>query len=442
MKIAMSIAGSDSVSGAGIQADLKTFSSFDVYGVTVITALTSQNTEGVKEIFYLPSDFVKKQLNALLSDCKIDAAKTGMLGEEDIVRVVAKEIEKSEIPLVVDPVILSKNNVALLEEKGLDVLVEKLIPIAKIVTPNISEAERICGVKIECVDDMERVAKEIANLGCEAVVIKGGHLSDEAIDVLYFDGRIYRFGSKKIDGCFHGTGCAFSAAIAANIAKGKDVVESVKIAKNFVTNSIRYALKIGKGCLCLNNLATLSINAEKFKMLEELKDFLNRIVKLKNFYDFIPEVGTNIAYAIPNAKDSDDVLAIEGRIVRGIGKAIIAGEAKFGASRHLAKAILTYMNFYPEVRCVINLRFDEKLIKKAENSGFKVSCYDRKKEPEEIKRIEGRTIPWGISSALRKLRDAADVIYHTGDIGKEPMILIFGKNPQDLFEKILKLIEP
>ncbi len=443
MRVAMSIAGSDSISGAGIQADLKTFASFNVYGTAVITALTAQNTKGVYEIFYPPADFVKKQIDAVISDCKIDAAKTGMLGKAEIVNAVAKALKKYEIPLIIDPVILYKSKAVLLEEDAFNVLLEKLIPLAKIVTPNIDEAERICGMEIKNLMDAEFAAKKIVkDFGCESAVVKGGHLNlNEATDILYFNGRIYRFSSKRIEGCFHGTGCAFSAAIAANIAKGNDIIESVKIAKNYIDECLKYSLEIGKGCLCLNNTAIVSVDAERWRMLHDFKKVLSKLLKIKNFHKFIPEVGTNFAYAMPAdyLKDLNDVLAIEGRIVRGLNRAI-AGKLRFGVSSHLARAIIAYMEFNPEMRCAINIKYERGIIEKAKLLGFEVSCYDRRKEPEEIKGLEGRTIQWGIKSAL-SLNKNADLIYHEGDLGKEPMILIFGKNPSDILKKLLRLLE-
>ena len=441
MKVALSIAGSDSIAGAGIQADLKTFACFNVYGTTAITALTAQNTQGVLDVITLPPEFVGKQIEAVVSDSGVDAAKTGMLGEGRIVKVVARKIERYGIPLIVDPIVKAESGAPLLKEDAFEVLLEELIPLSKIVTPNIAEAERICGMEIKSVEDAEIAAKKIVrDFGCEAAVVKGGHLN--AVDVLYFNGRIHKFGSERVEGCFHGTGCAFSAAITANIAKGVDVVSSVKIAKEFVNNAIRYALNVGKGCSCLDHLSPLAINAERWRMLVEFEKVLEDLKRL-NPHNFIPEVGMNFAYALPKnyAKGREDVLAVEGRIVRGLRR-IIVGTPKFGASDHLARALLTFMEFYPEVRCAANIRYEEELIEKARDLGFVVSNYDRREEPEEIKRKEGGTIPWGIKTALEKVGRRADIIYHTGDIGKEPMIVLFGENPKDLFEKISKLLKP
>lgn len=442
MRVAMSIAGSDSIGGAGIQADLKTFACFNVYGTTAITAVTAQNTEGVLDVITLPPEFVKKQIEAVASDSGIDAVKTGMLSEAEIVKVVAKEIEG--IPLVVDPVITAKSGALLLKEDAFKVLLEDLIPLSKIVTPNAIEAERICGMKIKSVEDAEIAAKKIVrDFGCEAAIVKGGHLKGDLVDVLYFNSRTYRFKSDRVEGCFHGTGCAFSAAITANIAKGIDLVQSVKIAKKFIDQAIKYALNIGKGCSCLDHLSPVMIDAEKWRMVKEFEKTIEDLKMIREIHELIPEVGMNIAYALPKnyARRQEDVLAIEGRIVRGMRRIIISGSPRFGASDHLARAILTFMEFYPEIRCAANIKYDEKIIEKARDLGFVVSYYDRREEPEEIKKKEGGTIPWGIRFALGRIDGKADLIYHRGDVGKEPMIVIFGENPREVFEKILKLLD-
>ncbi len=433
MAKALTIAGSDSGGGAGIQADLKTFASFGVHGMSAITSITAQNTVGVEAIFDLPPWLVKKQIECLAEDIGIDAAKTGMLSNKEIVREVADTLKKYDFPVVVDPVMIAKSGAYLLKEDAIDAFIKYILPIAFVITPNKHEAERLSGIKIKNREDAKKAAKEIKKLGAEAVIIKGGHMQ-VATDLLYYKGKFIEYKGKKIKGCTHGTGCSFSAAITANLAKGLELEKAIFIAKKFITMAIQYGEKIGHGHCPVNPLAYMAKNAEKWKVYEELYEAVEELKK-KNIVDFIPEVGMNFAYALPMpyAKSIDDVLGIEGRIVRA-GKKAKAGEIKFGASRHLAKAILKAMEFDSNVRAVMNIKYDEDVLKRLRRR-FSVSFYDRQEEPEEIKKKEGATIPWGIENAIRRAGKIPDIIYHKGDVGKEPMILIFGKNPKDVLRK-------
>ena len=439
MANALTIAGSDSGGGAGIQADLKTFSAFGVHGMVAITSVTAQNTREVKAINDIPSSIVKKQIEAVAEDIGIDAAKTGMLSNKKIIEAVSKAVKKYDFPLIVDPVMVSKSGAYLLREDAIDYFIKHIIPIAYVITPNRYEAERLTNLKINNMKDARKAAKIINGMGAKAVVIKGGHIGKKANDLLYYMGKFKEYKGELINGCTHGTGCSFSAAIAANIAKGKSIEESIEIAKKFINIAIKYGRKIGHGNCPVNPDAWIHIPAEKWNVYEELKDAIDKILSI-DIVDIIPEVGTNFVYALPSlyARDINDVAGVEGRIVRAGKKAKMVGEIKFGVSRHLAKAVLKAMEYNKNVRAAINIKYDESLIKNAKKK-FSISYYDRRKEPEEIKRKEGATIPWGIEEAIKRAKKFPDIIYHKGDVGKEPMILIFGRNPRDVIKKMENL---
>ncbi|MBM3236802.1 bifunctional hydroxymethylpyrimidine kinase/phosphomethylpyrimidine kinase [Candidatus Poribacteria bacterium] len=249
IKKALTIAGSDSGGGAGIQADLKTFAAFGVYGTSVITSVTAQNTMGVRGVYDLPSEFVALQIDSILTDIGADAVKTGMLPNSQIIELVCEKIKVYHLSkLVVDPVMISTSGHRFISAEAVRILIEKLIPLAYIVTPNLSEAEMIAEIKIATTRDMELAAQKIKDKGATNVVVKGGHLSGDAIDVL-FDGRaFFYYGSERVQTKnTHGTGCTFSAAITAELAKGNDLQAAVKIAKDYITNAIRYSYNIGSG---------------------------------------------------------------------------------------------------------------------------------------------------------------------------------------------------
>lgn len=443
---ALTIAGSDSGGGAGIQADLKTFAALGVHGLSVITSITAQNTYEVRAVFDLPLDIIKTQFEAVVEDIGVDAAKTGMLSRKEVVELVASLLKSYGIPTVVDPVMVAKSGAPLLREDAVEALIKKLIPVATVVTPNRFEAEKITGIQIKSVEDARKVAKVIVeDLGARAAVVKGGHLEgDESVDVLYVDGVFKEFRGKRVyTKNTHGTGCSFSAAIAAELAKGKPIVEAVRIAKEFITIAIEYGLDIGRGYGPVNPTAWIYIPAEKYFVLENLKKAVEIIEENGELVSqLIPEVGMNIVMALPKpyTRTVNDVAGIPGRIVRIGNKVKAVSPPEFGASKHMAKAVLIAMKYNEKIRAVANIRFSEEILKIIESLGYTVSFYDRSREPPEIKSVEGASIPWGIEEAIKSIGGKVpDAIYHRGDWGKEPMINIFGETAVDVAMKIIAI---
>ncbi|CUQ65016.1 bifunctional hydroxymethylpyrimidine kinase/phosphomethylpyrimidine kinase [Candidatus Nitrospira inopinata] len=249
-KQVLTIAGSDSGGGAGIQADIKAMSANGVFAMSVITAVTAQNTEEVTDVFELPPAIVAAQIDAVFDDFDVAAVKTGMIGSAATVEVIASMLKpQNVVNLVVDPVMVSKSGHALLKSEAIDALRTHLFPLALVVTPNVQEAQQLSGIEITSLADARRAAKVIADFGCRYVLIKGGHLqADRATDVLY-DGRFFNvFKGELIKTPHtHGTGCTFASAIAAHLALGKPIVDAVHAAKAYVTEAIRHGLAIGHG---------------------------------------------------------------------------------------------------------------------------------------------------------------------------------------------------
>ncbi|MGA7669113.1 MAG: bifunctional hydroxymethylpyrimidine kinase/phosphomethylpyrimidine kinase [Nitrolancea sp.] len=246
---AMTIAGSDSGGGAGIQADLKTFAALGVYGSSIVTAITAQNTVGVTAVHEVPSDVVRVQIDAVMSDIGADAVKTGMLFSSAIIREVAGAVRRHHIDrLVVDPVMVAKSGDRLLREDSIGAVVEDLLPLTYVVTPNIPEAEVLTGLDIAGEDDMIEAARAIHARGARYVVVKGGHLSGDAIDIVFDGGSIERLRSPRVETLHtHGTGCTFSAAIAARLAAGRDALEAISEAKAYLHGALVDAYEIGAG---------------------------------------------------------------------------------------------------------------------------------------------------------------------------------------------------
>jgi hydroxymethylpyrimidine/phosphomethylpyrimidine kinase len=249
MKKVLTIAGSDSSAGAGIQADLKTFAAHGVYGLNVLTAVTAQNTQGVIAVQNLDSDIVAKQLQAIFADIVVDAVKIGMVSQEDTICVIAQELRKCKpAHIVLDTVMVSSSGYPLLQATAQQALQKELLPLATIVTPNIPEAEVLSGIKIKSMSDMEAAARCIREMGSQYVLLKGGHAVGDPVDIL-FDGEVFTtFAGRRIHtNHTHGTGCTLSSAIAANLACGLSVAEAVGSAKTFISTAIEHSLNIGKG---------------------------------------------------------------------------------------------------------------------------------------------------------------------------------------------------
>jgi len=431
----LSIAGSDPSSGAGIQGDMKTFNAFGAYGLSVVTAVTSQNTSRFFDVEPVSPSLVKSQMRSILEDFHIDAIKIGMVYDKQTIRVIHSELEKIKIPIILDPIFKSTTGGILQMESAFLDFKKLLVPLSYVITPNMIEAEKISGIKIKSVKDMKNAARKIQKIGAKNVIIKGGHFlkGDKVTDVL-LDGKKFRiFSHARMKFESHGGGCTFSSALCANIARGKKLSDAIDSARLFTVGSMRNATKIGKGLAIIKP-------TEGDKIENQLSHTISEFCSIESIYEYIPECQTNFVYSISNPTVLKDVMGLEGRIVRTGKFATVAGHLKYGGSKHVASAVLEMTRKFPSVRSGLNVKYDDKTIKKAISKGLKVSSYDRKKEPQEIREKEGSTTSWGIKAAITSLKTPPDIIFHKGDFGKEAMILIFGKNPTEVLRKISKII--
>jgi hydroxymethylpyrimidine kinase / phosphomethylpyrimidine kinase / thiamine-phosphate diphosphorylase len=429
----LSIAGSDPSSGAGIQGDMKTFSSFGLDGLSVITAITSQNTSRFLDVEPVSQLLVKSQIRSILEDFHINAIKIGMIYDKQTVRVIHSELEKVNIPIILDPIFKSTTGGILQTESAFSDFKKFLVPLCYIITPNIMEAEKISGVKIKSLKDMKNAAKKIQKMGAKNVVIKGGHFfKDDKITDILLEDKFKIFSHTRLKFESHGGGCTFSAALCANIARGKKLSDAVDSARLFTVESIRNATKTGRGLSIIKASDGDPIQAQLSKAISEF-------CAIDSVTEYIPECQTNFVYSTQNATTLKDVMGLEGRIVKTGKSVTIAGHLKYGGSKHVASAVLEMTRKFPHTRSSLNIKYDEKIIKKAISNGFKVSSYDRNKEPREIREKEGSTMSWGIKEAITNLKTSPDIVYHKGGFGKEAMILVFGKNPADVLRKILKI---
>ncbi len=430
MKTALTIAGVDSGGGAGIAADLKTFAALGVHGACVITSLTAQNTRGVLNSFDIPVEFIEEQFDAVVSDIKIDCAKTGMLYSPEIVRTVAKLIKKQKIPLVIDPVMAAEAGGELLKKEAVSVLVKELLPLALVVTPNISEAERLSGLKIKDIGDAKKAAKKIHDLGAKAVIVTGGHL--KGTDVLY-DGDYTYIEGTLLKGGTHGSGCTHSAAITAELAKGATLIEAARSAKRFVEKAILAGVKIGSGAAPVNQLAHALEQADRYLVIKNVEEAVD-LIENKMPAKLIPEVGCNIAMAISNASSLSDIAAVSGRIVKLKGAAHAVGCVSFGASEHVARIVLTAMQADGTKRAAMNIRYSEEALSACEKLGLSLETFSREDEPEGVSTME-----WGVGEAIKSAGRVPEVIYDPGAVGKEAMIRLMGRDAGEVAGRAVEI---
>ncbi|MEF8847821.1 MAG: bifunctional hydroxymethylpyrimidine kinase/phosphomethylpyrimidine kinase [Candidatus Thermoplasmatota archaeon] len=443
-KKAITIAGLDPSGGAGILADIKSFNSIKVHGLSVITCITAQNTSRVEEIYKVSLDKVEKQIDVLMKDIKPEAAKTGMLYDQEIVSLVAKKIKRYGIKTVVDPVMESTSGDALSSQGFQKNLREELFPYTYILTPNKLEAEKLSNLKISDIDDMKKSCKILYSLGPENIYLKGGHLKDKYSTDIFYDGNEFDiFKLPKIKGKkAHGSGCSLSALIAGYFAKSEKTKIAVKKAKYSLWNMIKTGYRPGRGADVLNH-SIKAVNEipktfqslEHFKVWLRLKENMEKLIKILP-YKFIPEVGINFGYAIKKAKYNNDICAIDGRIIKTKKKPNICNYLRFGGSDHIAKIILTVMHFDKRIRSAINLKYSEENLEKFQSKNFKILSFERKNEPNYSK----STMEWGTKQVIEEKNQIPDIIYDKGSIGKEPMIRLIGENPKRIVEKIKRVV--
>ena len=442
MKVALTIAGSDSGGGAGIQSDIKTFSAHGTFGCSVVTAITSQNTFELKNIFPIPPKIISNQLRSIISDFELAAVKIGMLYNSGIMEEVQKKLKNAKFPIVLDPILSTGTGYSLIYKNDLEYFKEAIIPLSYLLTPNLPEAEAITGIKIRSTNTLTDAASTLLDMGARNVVIKGGHskITKSVIDFLLTEDReIVKLKKNRIEiNPLHGLGCNFSAAVTAQLARQVPLKHACHLANEYVLTGMINSIQVGKGSWVVDPFSFIYSNSDKFLVLKDLDVAVTNIESIENFGSLIPETSSNIAYAISRPTGVSDIAAVEGRIAKVGSRAKAVGRIRFGASKHMGSAVMSYMKVHPHMRSAINLRYDEKILAICKRI-FNVTSYNRLVEPENRKVMEGSTIPWGIETSLQ-INPNADVIYHTGDIGKEAMILVFDTDPSHLVGKVNNIL--
>jgi len=441
MKIALSIAGSDSSAGAGIQADLKTFSSLGVYGCTALTTITSQTGSGISGILQVSPKMIEKQIQAILDDITPDAIKIGMVYGKNAISSIRKVLKESKIPMILDPVMIAGTGERLLNSGAVTDLITHLLPLSTVATPNKFEAEVISGLKINSVQSAITAAEKIRKKGANNVVLKGGHLPGRFSTDIILNSRnhVFELSNHRLTyDRMHGGGCTFSASLTAYVAKNYAIVDACRSANQFTHSSLKNRIVIGSKFIINSPFFKFYELADRYEVYTSLQRAIEMIEATPYFGKLIPETQSNLAYSISEPSGIDDIMAVKGRIVKVGDNAKPVSSLKFGVSKHIAAAILGYMKFRPNMRAAMNIKYNSRSILEARRF-FSVSNYDRTKEPKQSKRREGYSVAWGINQALLK-NPTADIIYHQGDFGKEAMTIVFAPTPIDVVKKLKHIL--
>lgn len=434
VKIALTIAGSDSIGGAGIQADLKAFASLGVHGCSAISCITAQNTRRITRVEAVLPDLLRAQIEAVLEDMTPGAAKTGAIFSAENVQVISELLSDRKVPLIIDPVLVATTGGSLAEEDFASVLKKKLIPICALITPNVAETEALTGVKVIDIEQAAKAADQLQSIGASGVLIKGIGNGDNVSDFLSMaDGSTQILTSTRLPGEYHGTGCVLSALIAGHVSLGDDICTAVVKSRGAVFNAIENGRALGKGIRIIDPLDRIFLEATKGSILDGLESLRARL-ESETRIDLLPEVGSNLGHSIPNPRNESDIAAFTGRIVREGKRVRVVGCPKFGASKHVARIIVAASKQDPVVRSAMNIKYNERNLEACRKAGLTLSSFSREKEPEGVSSMD-----WGTTESIRAFGSVPDAIWDAGGLGKEPMVRILGKDPEDVLQKVSRI---
>ena len=422
----LSIGGFDPSGASGVQRDGRLAASMGFHPLSVATAITAQNTSSFGGVHALPAEVVREQLDAVTSDFEIDAIKVGMLWDSEIMEVVAEALGGAGAPAVLDPVVRSTTGGPLLRPGARDTLLDAILPLSHAVTPNLAEAQYLAGIDEPGIGGARRAAELLRGRGAPHVVVTGIVCGDRVIDVLH-DGSIRHIGGPRLGGSSRGGGCAYSAALACLLAGGSDMADAAAGARRIALDAISAPLRAGRGLPVASEGAASG-----------LASAIGEVSSLPGMASMIPQCQTNFVYAPADAVLPEDVYGIRGRLVRAGGRVVMAGGIAPGGSKHVASAVCAIRSRFPDVRAAINIRYSPDVVSKMIRERFVVAFYDRTDEPPQVKE-SGSSVAWGVDRAAAGCAQPPDAICHRGDVGKEPMTLLFGKTPQEVAAKVRRL---
>lgn len=443
--IVLTIAGFDPSSGAGLTADIRTFENIGVYGMSICTAITIQNAEEVKEWVAIDKDTIRKQLDIILGSYNIKYVKTGMLGTIDAINLVEEYQKKYNFHLIIDPVVISGSGHRLATDHYEKAIKEKLFPIAEVVTPNRFEAELFSGKKITDALSVQDVCGEIFSLGPKNVIVKGGHIDENQRNIVdyLFNESMFRFyprerviiNNQTINNQqikhIHGTGCVFSALITGFLALGYDIEECIFFTEDFMEEVFRKVFPLKRGMVL-----DVGYSEEEIDVLKAVQKIMDFIGGNSSYSELVPEVRTNIAVSKKDAKNLNQIAGVEGRITLVNGLPVASGPIKFGATNHTGRLLLEAKKYDNDINVVINIKYKPEIILKLADTNFCMIDIDRLKQSSDGTKKEDTTMGWLVREAYESVNRIPDIIWDSGEPGKEPMIRLFAKNADECIKKI------
>ncbi|MFC6731695.1 bifunctional hydroxymethylpyrimidine kinase/phosphomethylpyrimidine kinase [Haladaptatus sp. DYSN1] len=437
--VCLTIAGSDSGGGAGIQADIKTMEAHGAFATSVVTSVTAQNTQGVTSSYTLPVAEIEAQYDAVVSDFDVRVVKTGMLGTAEVVEAVADRLADFDAPLVVDPVMVATSGDRLLESAA-ESAYEQLVAQATLVTPNADEATVLTGVEIATPADAIEAGERLVEMGADAAFVKGGHLSGATVvDVLVAD-EVTRFTHPRVEtDATHGSGCTLSSAIAARLAQGDALADAVGTGVSFMTRAVRYPLDVGEGPGAVHHLVDLRNRAAREETAEAVEGIVEQFVA-RDVSALVPEIGMNVVGATPFAEAVSETAAVEGRITRTLSGVKPNRGVRFGASSHVARFLLGARESVPNLRFAVNCRFDDEVEAALSELEWPLAEFDRSVEPEDVKAREGNTMGWGARRAFGGAGETPIAVIDRGEVGKEPIVKLVAEDAETLAERVFALL--
>ena len=435
--VVLTIAGSDSGGGAGIQADLKTIEAGGAFGTSAVTSVTAQNTTGVASTHVLPVEEITAQIDAVRSDFDVGAIKTGMLATSGVVDLVTETVRESPAPAVVDPVMVAASGDRLLEPEA-ESAYEDLVAASTLVTPNADEAEVLTGIDVEDSARAQQAAEQLVEMGADAALVKGGHVpGEDVVDVLATEETIQTVRHTRVDTeATHGSGCTLSSAIATRLAHGDDVSTAVQTGIDLLARAVRYNLDVGEGPGAVHHMVAVRDQAERDPTAERVAEVVNQFVR-RDVSRLVPEVGLNVVGATPYAEVPAECAAVEGRITRTLDGVAANRGVRFGASTNVARFLLAAREYDPELRFAVNCRHDDGVAAALDALDWPVAEYDPTERPDDANEV----LEWAAREAFA---DAAEtpvgVVGHAAP-GWEPTVVVLAADTATLADRAATLLD-
>jgi hydroxymethylpyrimidine/phosphomethylpyrimidine kinase len=436
--VVLTIAGSDSGGGAGIQADLKTIEAGGAFGTRALTSVTAQNTTGVESTHVLPTEEIAAQCAAVHSDFDVAAIKTGMLATGDIVELVTDVVRDSDAPAVVDPVMVATSGDRLLEPAA-EAAYENLIAESTVVTPNADEAAVLTGIEVTDSDRAQQAAEELVEMGADAALVKGGHVpGDDIVDVLATEDSIETVRHTRIDTeATHGSGCTLSSAIATRLAHGDDLSVAVRTSIDLLSRAVRYNLDVGEGPGAVHHMVAVRDQAERDPTAERVAEVVEQFVR-RDVSPLVPEVGLNVVGATPYAEVPTECAAVEGRVTRTLDGVAANRGVRFGASTNVVRFLLAAREYDSDLRFAVNCRFDDAVEQALDAVDGAIAEYDPSERPAEA---DGQTVEWAATEAFTKSDESPVAVAGRAAVGWEPTVVLLAPDSATLADRTVTLLD-